>query len=302
MRPVATPIACALVPLVTARIARALTGVRPRGAGARAMELTQLALAWIAGATALGPALVGAPSGPPIALFAATCAAVACVAGSRTRRDAGSRLLAIAPPMLAASAALLVLGRSAEALVATGAGSAALTLGIHRALACRLGGPAERDEPSAGAAPGRASLVAGATIALVLACAAAAAASLTSIAPEDAPTAGDAAARWRLRIDPWDPIAMIAAGWAVRETSGDRALAWAREAVRLGAPESLALELEAEVYAAKGECERARASFDRSLAARAREAFEDPLARPLELGGYHLPPSLLAGCRELSDP
>lgn len=124
---------------------------------------------------------------------------------------------------------------------------------------------------------------------------------LTAIA--DAPNANEDAARWRLRVDPWDPAAMLAAGWAERRREAySRALLWAEEARTHGASEASTLELEAEVFATRGQCEEARARFDEALRARAEEAFTDPLAQPLELGGYRLPPSLLVECEGVSDP
>ncbi|HJL20325.1 MAG TPA: hypothetical protein RMH99_31955 [Sandaracinaceae bacterium LLY-WYZ-13_1] len=120
----------------------------------------------------------------------------------------------------------------------------------------------------------------------------------TRIGPEEAPHAGASAAVWRLRIHPWDPVAMLAAGWASREREDyRRAVAQAREARRMGLPVAPTLELEAEVLAARGRCEEARATFDRALRARAARVFEeDALAAPLTLGGYQLPPTLVTEC------
>jgi hypothetical protein len=127
---------------------------------------------------------------------------------------------------------------------------------------------------------------------------------LTAIDEAEAPRAGADAAVWRLRVDPWDPVAMLAAGWASREREAyRRARAQARAAVAMGLPRAAALELEAEVLAAQRRCAEARAVFDRALRARAERAFErDPLAAPLSLGGYHLPPALVTECGGLEQP
>lgn len=239
LRPAATLIACALVPLATLRILSAVLGGRGAREGAFVLTAVEALLAFVAGAGALGPALVEAPWGIAAVAFGALCAGVV------------------------------------------------LVVKIPRAR--RL----EAEPRRRGAA-----IAAGLTIGLTLAAAGLAARAVSAIEEDQAPVAGDAAARWRLRVEPWDPVAMIAAGWAAREGSAERALAWAEEARRLGGPEPSVLELEAEVLAARGECERARAAFDRALAARAEAAFRDPLGERLELGGYRLPPSLLAECGE----
>ncbi len=237
LRPAATLLACALVPLATLRILSAVLGGRGSREGAFVLTAVEAPLAFVAGAGALGPALVEAPFGIAGLAFGALC------------------------------------------------GGVALAVKIPRA---------RRLEPE----PRRrgAAIAVGLTMGLTLAAGGLAARALSAIEQDEAWAAGDAAARWRLRVEPWDPLAMIAAGWAVRERSAERALAWAREARRLGGPEASVLELEAEVFASRGECERARAAFDRALAARAEAAFQDPLGERLELGGYRLPPSLLAEC------
>jgi Zn-dependent protease with chaperone function len=119
----------------------------------------------------------------------------------------------------------------------------------------------------------------------------------TEIAPREVPTAGLDAARWRLRIDPWDADAVLALAWATR---GDEDLSRATRLVelarRIGAPDAERMELEAEILAARGECEQARALFDRSLEARAVRAMADQESA-LELGGWHIPPTLVRDCR-----
>lgn len=138
--------------------------------------------------------------------------------------------------------------------------------------------------------------IAGLAYAAMLVGGAFAIATLTEI--DDPARASAAAARWRLRVDPWDERAMLAlAHEARREERYDLAIARARESVRLGARRSSALELEAEILAARGDCDAARATFDRSLEARAQEAIDRVLEEPIELG-YHVPASLIAQCPE----
>lgn len=119
---------------------------------------------------------------------------------------------------------------------------------------------------------------------------------MTRIDLAEAPIAGASAARWRLRADPWDASAMLAWAWATRREE-DLGLAEAQLAVAswMGLPGAERMELEAELLAARGDCAGARARFDEALAARARRAFEEPWA-PLELGGWHLPPTLVLEC------
>jgi len=143
-----------------------------------------------------------------------------------------------------------------------------------------------------------------ATVAALCVAALALPAALTAIPLEAAPLAGSDAARWRLRVHPWDGAAMIAAGWASRR-AGDthRAQARATEAVRMGAPRHVSLELEAELLAGQGRCDEARARFDRALAARAEAAFDEGVpTEPLTLGGFTLPPSLVTECGGLALP
>ncbi|UJR80396.1 M48 family metalloprotease [Sandaracinus amylolyticus] len=118
---------------------------------------------------------------------------------------------------------------------------------------------------------------------------------VTAIAIDDAPLAGDAG--WtRLRIDPWDSTAMLAAAWATRRDEDlDRAERELDLAAWMGAPRANVLELEAELAAARGDCASARVRFDEALRARSQLAYDDPW-QPLELGGWHLPPSLVTEC------
>jgi Zn-dependent protease with chaperone function len=117
------------------------------------------------------------------------------------------------------------------------------------------------------------------------------------IDPDTVATLGPTAATWRLRIDPWDPTAMLALAWAsARDHDPSLATARLTEARRHGARESDAMELDAELLAAAGHCVEGRARFEAALAQRASERFEVGSWEPLELGGYHLPPSLVTEC------
>ncbi|GAB4209463.1 MAG: hypothetical protein OHK0013_28890 [Sandaracinaceae bacterium] len=116
---------------------------------------------------------------------------------------------------------------------------------------------------------------------------------LTVIPPEEAELATEAQAWRRLRVDPWDGVATLTLAWSARRREDlERAEAYATEAVRLGVPSPQALELEAELWAARGDCVRARETFERALAARV----VDPLTASLELGGYRIPPTVLTEC------
>ena len=215
LRPAATLIACALVPLATARVVR---GLARGGAALRAasgiVRVTEVALAALAGLTALGPVLISAALGVESAAFALVCAGAALASGHLARR------------------------RLVEGTVEGAAQGAGLGVVIGMLVAATLA-------------------------ALVLA-------PWTVTRITDAPAASEAAARWRLRVDPWDPVAMIASGWSARRREAySRALAWAAEARAHGASEASALELEAEIFAARGQCERAHARFDEALRARA---------------------------------
>lgn len=142
-----------------------------------------------------------------------------------------------------------------------------------------------------------AGLAAGVVISLGLVAITAGLDAATQIDPGTAANAGARAATWRLRVEPWDPSAMLALGWAsALENDPTRATARANEARRLGARRSDVLELEAELLAAAGRCDEARERFDGALSERARERFAAGTWEPLELGGYHLPPSLVTRC------
>ena len=144
----------------------------------------------------------------------------------------------------------------------------------------------------------RIGVVAGLALGAVLGVLAYGASTLTTIEPGSIAMLDASAALRRQRIDPWDPNAMLALGWASRR---DEAFAEADARIEaaewLGAPRPEVYEARAELAAARGHCEEADALFDESISARSMAAFEtDPFA-PLELGGWHLPPSLVSECR-----
>lgn len=90
---------------------------------------------------------------------------------------------------------------------------------------------------------------------------------------------------------------MLTLAWAsARADDPSLATTRAQEARRLGAHESDVMELEAELLAAGGRCVEGRARFEEALRARASERFSRGDWEPLELGGYHLPPSLVTEC------
>ena len=120
---------------------------------------------------------------------------------------------------------------------------------------------------------------------------------VTSIELVDAPMAGHAAARWRLRVDPWDANAMLAEAWATRRDDDlRRAEAQKDQALRMGVPIPEVMELESELMAAHGDCIGARARFEEALSLRAAHSLEEAMTAPLELGGWHLPPTLVTHC------
>lgn len=135
-------------------------------------------------------------------------------------------------------------------------------------------------------------VVAGGLVALPFAADAA-----TAIAPGTEVDLGASAAFWRLRVDPWDPHAMLALAWAsASEHDPARATVRVTEARRLGARASDVMELEAELLAQNHECEQARDRFDAAIRARAEESFAAGIFEPLELGGFHLPRTLVSEC------
>lgn len=283
IRPLGSLVLAALVPAATSAVMRRfLDADAPLLAQALwPMRAVQLCIAWVVGITALGPALVAAPVSAESQLFACACLGVAIASDFRWAAvDTETR------PVPLATA--LVLAPMAGALIASPWVGLPIVF-VAGALAFRPGQPTPMGLAIGGAG------------ALFLVAAVALPASLTTIARTDARDAGDA--RWRLRLHPWDEDAMLASAWESRRRGEhDRAVAQGREAQRMGLPAGPALELEAEVLAARGECERARSTFDRAIRARAESAFdEDAMDTPLTLGGFQLPPTMIRECGGLED-
>lgn len=139
-------------------------------------------------------------------------------------------------------------------------------------------------------------LVALATLALIGGAATAVELS-TDVTTQDAAVTSEDAARWRMRIDPWDSDAMMALAWRARDAEAlDRAQARAGLAAQMGPDAARYYELWAELHAARGDCQAARESFRRSMSERATGALDDALDRPLSLGGFRLPPTLVSRC------
>jgi Zn-dependent protease with chaperone function len=145
--------------------------------------------------------------------------------------------------------------------------------------------------------PPRGGMRMGAFILLVLVAGPVAVHQATDLQPSEIRSAAAAEARRRLWIEPWDASAMAALGWEARR-SGNLKLARkrARRAARLGLSEPAYWELQAELRAAEGHCDRARELFGRALEAHARNAMEKALDEPLDLKGYALPPTLVKRC------
>jgi Zn-dependent protease with chaperone function len=160
---------------------------------------------------------------------------------------------------------------------------------LHDRLAACGEAPPVRAEPPRTRAAALAGLALGAALAVL----AWLAHELTALPAREAELASEAEAWRRLRVDPWDGSATLSLAWSARRREDlERAEAYATEALRLGVPAPQVLELEAELLAARGECARARETFERALAARV----VDPLAASLELGGYRIPPTVLTEC------
>lgn len=189
--------------------------------------------------------------------------------------------------------ALVALATDARAPLVTGRKHARLHPDLYDRICACGRDPGPRPEPPAR----RPGLVAGLVIGAGLVALPTLSEAATRIEPGSEAFLGSSAASWRLRVDPWDPQATLALGWA-SALGDDPALARTRLAAArtLGADEADALELEAQLAAAAGECGEARARFDDALRERARERFEEGRWEPLELGGYHLPPALVTEC------
>ncbi len=295
LRPIATAcVAAGLGPLVVRAVRSFFDTDAARGSALALPRALSLGLAYALGATALGPALASARDTVAGHALGLACAGLFLAADAYAAARAG--LSRGAPPrdlalLLGGAAAL-----DAATWAATGEAQVAVVAG-----ALALGGlwsfgraPDRRDRPG---------WIVGATLGGAIACAAALPVLVTPIAIAEAPTTSGSSAYWRLRVDPWDATAMLAAAWAASAREEPRrARAQLEEARRMGLTEAPALELEAELAATRGDCDGARALFDRALRARALEAFdEDALAEPLLLGGYHLPPTMVTECGALEE-
>jgi hypothetical protein len=119
---------------------------------------------------------------------------------------------------------------------------------------------------------------------------------LTRLVPAEASSTSVDQASQRLLVRPRDPTALIALAWSdTRHGHFDRAERTLR--ATSGAHEIDVLELEAELLAARGDCPRARAKYDRALRVRTLARFErDVFERQLELGGYAMPTRLVHRC------
>lgn len=108
-------------------------------------------------------------------------------------------------------------------------------------------------------------------------------------------TVDETRAWWRIRLDPWDPHALLALGWAAQRRDETSRLAYLRaaRAEALGARLSEVRTLQATLRAAAGACDEARRLFDEALRARATEALARDEALDLE---YPLPEALIRHC------
>lgn len=141
--------------------------------------------------------------------------------------------------------------------------------------------------------PTRNGRVAGVIVAALLVALPWLAETVTVVDVASAPELGADAAWRRLHVDPWDANATLALAWDARHREDlERSGEYLAAARHVGVAEPEALELEAELLAARGFCDEARATFDRALEAR----LVDPLRTSLVLGGYRLPRSLVTEC------
>jgi len=284
VRPLASLLFAALLPVVLdAAPRRALSDPGARDRARAATRSVGLGLAFLVGSTALGPPLAEAEGG--IASHAAGFLCASAFALVDARWVGAPRFRALAAGF---TLALVVGGVAAEALAPWG-----IFVTAAAVVAAGAAGYRPRTPTGPDAAIG---WVTGLGVAAGLAALVALPVPMTEIVPDDAPTYGDAT--WRLRVDPWDEQAMLANAWESRRRDElDTSLAQAREAARMGLLDGPRLELEAELHAARGDCEAAQRTFDRAIRARAAEAFDvDEIIEPLVLGGYQLPPTLLTRC------
>jgi len=286
VRPIGSLLLTALLPLgFDAVLTRIVKKERALASARVPVRATSFALAWAIGGTALGPSMTDSAGGVASHAAASLCLALAILV-SQWRMGSGD-----ARPLIIGYVLALIVSAGIATVTPHGIFAGSLIVGVAAVLGYR--DKRRGDGPDVAGAEGTwigAALAASVVALLALPI------PLTAIRPEDAPQAGDAT--WRLRIHPWDANAMLASGWAARRR-GDLGRAWAsaREAIRMGRDEGPAPGLAAEVLAAQGHCERARATFDRAIQVRASDAFEDDsLLAPLVLGGYQLPPTLVTEC------
>ncbi len=118
----------------------------------------------------------------------------------------------------------------------------------------------------------------------------------TAFDADEATRVSEERVRVRRLVAPWDGAALLAAAWQARR-AGDLDTAWRglRWSESKGVATAPAEELRAELAAEEGDCDTARAAFDRALRARTRIALEAP-ALDLARGAYRLPPTLLRRC------
>lgn len=293
LRPAASALLVGVLPWLVARVAQAFFAEARERDSALSMPRALLAsLAFGLGATALGPGL--SPTRHSIAghLFGLACVGLTLAADALVARRLGWTAPARRRELGLAVGGAVVL--DAVIWAATTEPQVAVVSGALFALAL----VAHARDPSRRS---RAGWLVGATIAGALSSAVALAAWATPIEVGEAANTSESAAEWRLRVDPWDDVAMLAYGWgASAREAPQQARARLDLARRMGVGEAPALELEAELAALAGDCDEARALFDRALRARAMAAFdEDGLAEPLLLGGYHLPPTMVTECGAL---
>lgn len=100
----------------------------------------------------------------------------------------------------------------------------------------------------------------------------------------------------RAAIVPTDPNARLALAYRATSTNLDLAREELTLAVTLGAPPARTLEVEAEIRARVGDCAGAERAFRSALAASMPSDPNEFSRTRLELGAFHLPPSLITRC------
>ena len=139
--------------------------------------------------------------------------------------------------------------------------------------------------------------VLGSAMAVLLASAVPLSRGLADVTPEMAQEIGATRALVALDVRPSDGEAMLALAWhARRERALGLADARADAAAATGADGEALHLVRAEIAAARGDCEAARAEFRASIEAQARKRFSGGADESLVLGGYTLPPTLVREC------